>query len=45
VVGVLENNRAKFQAVYIPQKGAIMIMGGKKDGVRIDTCEEFSIKK
>jgi hypothetical protein len=31
--------------VYLAQKEKIIIMGGKKDGERIATCEEFSIKK
>ncbi len=44
-IGYLENNRAKFQAVYLAQKEKIIIMGGKKDGERIAKCEEFSIKK
>jgi len=44
-VGFLENNRAKFQAVCLPSEGSIIILGGKKDGVRIETCEEFDIEK
>ncbi len=44
-VGFLENNRAKFQAVCLAEKGSIVILGGKKNGVRIETCEEFDIEK
>jgi N-acetylneuraminic acid mutarotase len=43
IAGQLSSNRTKFSSLPLPNSN-ILVLGGKQDGSRIATCEEFCVK-